>query len=137
MRSSIITVCLASLLLTACATEWGYKLPTGSERFTAVPDEQVEILFGPPSRPFKKVGIVSVLGAAYSSDVAMFKKLRKAAADLGADAVIVSGQSQGFMGLPGVQNTVLAGNTAITTGGSYAFSYPKNQGIAIKYLVKP
>jgi hypothetical protein len=41
----------------------GYKLPTGSERFTAVPDEQVEILFGPPSRPFKQIGIVSVLGA--------------------------------------------------------------------------
>jgi hypothetical protein len=66
----------------------------------------------------------------------MYKKLRKAAADLGADAVIVSGQSQGFVGAPGVQNTTLVGNTAITTGGSYAFSYPKNQGIAIKYLVK-
>jgi hypothetical protein len=77
-----------------------------------------------------------VLGGAFSSDVAMYKKLRKAAADLGADAVIVSGQSQGFAGVPGVQSTVLAGNTAITTGGSYAFSYPKNQGIAIKYLVK-
>ena len=64
----------------------------------------------------------------------MYKKLRKAAADLGADAVIVSGQSQGFAGVPGVQSTVLAGNTAITTGGYYAFSYPKNQGIAIKYI---
>jgi ABC-type multidrug transport system fused ATPase/permease subunit len=36
-----------------------------------------------------------------------------------------------------VQSTALVGNTAIATGGSYAFSYPKNQGIAIKYLVKP
>ena len=124
------------MFLTACASEWGYKLPTGSERFSAVPAEQVEILFGPPNRPFKQIGIVSVLGGAFSSDVAMYTKLRKAAADLGADAVIVSGQSQSFAAVPGVQSTVVTGNTAITTGGSYAFSYPKNQGIAIKYAAK-
>jgi hypothetical protein len=101
-------------------------LPTGTEKFTAVPAEQVEILFGPPNRPFKQIGIVSVLGSTFSSDTAMYKKLRKAAADLGADAVIVSGQSQGFVAAPGVQSTVVTGNIAITTGGSYAGSYPKN-----------
>jgi hypothetical protein len=36
----------------------------------------------------------------------------------------------------GPPDLLIAGNTAITTGGYYAFSYPKNQGIAIKYLVK-
>jgi hypothetical protein len=76
---AILTAFLLSLFLAACATEWGYKLPTGSEKFTAVPAEQVEILFGPPNRPFKQIGIVSVLGGAFSSDVAMYKKLRKAA----------------------------------------------------------
>jgi hypothetical protein len=125
MRSSILTVCLVSLFLTACVTEWSYKLPPGSERFTAVPDEQVEILFGPPSRPFEQVGIVSALGSAFSSDIAMYKKLRKAAADLGADALIISDQSQGFVGVPAAQSTVLAGNTAITTGGSYAIFLSK------------
>jgi hypothetical protein len=133
MRLSTITVCPASLFLTGCATEWGYKLPTGSETFTAVPAEQVEILFGPPSRTFKQVGIVSVLGSAFSSDVAMYKKLRKAAADLGADAVIVSGQSQGLAFVPGVQTTSLVGKTAITTGGPFISSYPKSQGLAIKH----
>jgi hypothetical protein len=129
-----ITAFLLSLFLVGCDTEWGYKLPRGSEKFTAVSADQVEILFGPPNRPFKQIGIVSVLGGAFSSDVAMYAKLRKAAADLGADAVIVSGQSQSFASVPGVQSTIVTGNTAITTGGSYAFSYPKNQGIAIRYI---
>jgi len=39
-------------------------------------------------RQYKRSGtIVSVMGSTFSSDVAMLKKLRKAAADLGADAV--------------------------------------------------
>jgi hypothetical protein len=109
-------------------------MPTGSEKFAVVPAERVEILFGPPNHPFKQIGIVSVLGSTFSSDVAMYQKLRKAAADLGADAVIVSGQSQSFASVPGVQSTVVTGNTAITTGGAYAFSYPKNQGLAIKCI---
>jgi hypothetical protein len=145
-----------AMSLSACSsiTEWGYKVPTGQERFAAVPSEQVEILFAAPARPFKQIGIVSALGGAFSSDVAMYKKLRKAAADLGADAVVVTGQSQGIMTAPGVQttfgnayttanvtgnryNATVTGNTTstATTVGMPAmtFSYPKNQGIAIKY----
>jgi hypothetical protein len=148
--------CAMAMSLTACSsiTEWGYKVPTGPERFAAVPAGRVEILFAPPARPFKQIGIVSALGGAFSSDVAMYKKLRKAAADLGADAVVVSGQSQGIMTAPGTQttfgnayttanitgnryNATLTGNTtsAATTVGMPAmtFSYPKSQGIAIKY----
>lgn len=148
--------CAMAMSLTACSsiTEWGYKVPTGPERFAAVPAEQVEILFTPPARPFKQVGIVSALGGAFSSDVAMYKKLRKAAADLGADAVVVTGQSQGLMTAPGVQTTLgNASTTANVTGNRYnaalignttstattvgipamTFSYPKSQGIAIKY----
>jgi hypothetical protein len=77
------------------------------------------------------------MGSSFSSDVAMYKKLQKAAADLGADAVIVSGQSQSLASPSGVQSTVVTGNTAITKGGPYAFSYPKNQGLAIKYIQHP
>jgi hypothetical protein len=85
----------------------------------------------------------------------MLKKLRKAAADLGADAVIVTGQYQGIVSAPttsttlGTANTsgvvtangprsanlnastTLSATTVGTSGG--VFSYPKNQGIAIKY----
>ena len=79
-------------------------MPTGTERFAAVPAERVEILLAAPARPFKQIGIVSALGGAFSSDVAMYKKLRKAAADLGADAVMVTGQSQGINDGSGVPN---------------------------------
>ncbi|HET9373901.1 MAG TPA: hypothetical protein VFO40_02950 [Chthoniobacterales bacterium] len=69
----------------------GIQIAKGTERFAAVPAERVEILFASPARPFKQIGIVSAMGGAFSSDVAMYAKLRKAAADLGADAVIVTG----------------------------------------------
>ena len=154
MKFAILT-CAFAVSLTACSTEWGYKMPTGSERFAAVPAQQVEILFAAPARPFAQIGIVSALGGAFSSDVAMYQKLRKAAADLGADAVVVTGQSQGMMTAPGVQTTLgNAYTTANVTGNRYystvtgnttstattvgmpamTFSYPKNQGVAIKYL---
>ncbi len=112
-------------------------------------------MFAAPTRPFKQIGIVSALGGAFSSDLAMYKKLRKAAADLGANAVIVTGQSQGIMTAPGAQTTIGSANTvgSITPMGRYrasvnanttstattvgmpamTFSYPKNQGIAIRY----
>jgi hypothetical protein len=130
-------------------------MPTGQDRYAAVPEERVEILFGPPVRPFRQIGIVSAMGGAFSSDVAMYKKLRKAAADLGADAVVVTGQSQGIMTAPGSQTTIGSANTVgtVTSMGAYGstvsanttstattvgmpamtFSYPKNQGVAIKY----
>jgi hypothetical protein len=86
-----------------------------------------------PTDLLNKLGSSQCSEARFRLITAMYKKLRKAAADLGADAVIVSGQSQGFVAAPGAQSTVVTGNIAITTGGSYAGSYPKNQGIAIKY----
>ena len=81
------------------------------------------------------------MGSTFSSDVAMLKKLRKAAADLG-DAVIVTGQYQGVVSAPLSSTTLGSANTnganttfaATTVGtGGAVFSYPKNQGIAIKY----
>jgi hypothetical protein len=56
--------------LTACSSisEWGYKMPTGTERFAPVPPEHVELLFAAPSRPFKQIGIVSAIGSVTSSE---------------------------------------------------------------------
>jgi hypothetical protein len=115
---------------------------TSSEVYPAVSADKVEILFAMPTRACKQIGIVSVMGSTFSSDVAMLKKLRKAAADLGADAVIVTGQYQGVVSAPlssttlgsantNRANTTFAATTVGTSGG--VFSYPKNQGIAIKY----
>jgi hypothetical protein len=58
------SACAMAVSLTACSsiTEWGYKMPTGSERFSAVPAEKVKILFAPPGRPYRQIGIVSALG---------------------------------------------------------------------------
>jgi hypothetical protein len=130
-KNIVAILTLVSLFLAGC--EWGYKMPTGSERFAAVSPERVDILFAAPNRPFKQIGILSAMGSTSSSDVAMYTKLRKAAADLGADPVMVSGQSQGVISVPGVQTTSLVGITAITTGGSFLASYPKSQGLAIRY----
>jgi hypothetical protein len=71
-------------------------MPTGPERFAAVPPEHVDVLFAAPVRPFKQIGIVSVLGSVTSSDVAVYQELRKAAPDLGADAVVVPDKADGF-----------------------------------------
>jgi hypothetical protein len=147
-----LSVLVLALGFSACSsiTEWGYKMPTGPDRYAAVPAERVDVLFNAPARPFKQIGIVSALGGAFSSDVAMDKKLQKAAADLGADAVIIVGQSQGIMTVPGTQTTLASSNTNGTvTGRSFnaqttttattvgmpamTFGYPKSQGVAIKY----
>ena len=155
MTKRLMSGFVAVFFLSACATEWGYKMRTGSEVYAPVPAERVDILFGGSPRPYKQIGIVSVLGGAFSSDVAMLRKLRKAAADVGADAVIVTAQYQGLMTAPGSQTTLGSAtttgtitpmgygasvnaatrSTATTVGmPAMAFSYPKNQGIAIKYL---
>jgi hypothetical protein len=110
----------AACLFSGCA-EAGYKMSTGETRYAPVPAQHVEILFSPPNRPFKQIGIVSALGMNWSSDVAMDKKLQKSAADLGADAVILNGSAQ----------------TGPSAFGGYGYftaaSYSKAQGIAIKY----
>jgi hypothetical protein len=89
----------------------------------------------------------------------MYKKLIKCAADLGADAVIVTGEgSYGSIGIPGVSTTtgtattygnataIANGNTVdaygnATTYGSattssspnYSADLPRDKGLAIKY----
>jgi hypothetical protein len=142
MKSLKFLPLLFACILVGCATEWGSKMRTSSEVYPAVAPDKVEILFSLPTRVYKQVGIVSVEGSTFSSDVAMLKKLRKAAADLGADAVIVTAQYQGVVSAPlssttfGSANTSGANTTftATTVGaGGGIFSYPKNQGIAIKY----
>ena len=149
-RLSIVAFAILGFSACSSITEWGYKMPTGPDRYAAVPSERVDVLFNSPSRPFKQIGIVSAMGGAYSSDVAMDRKLQKAAADLGADAVIIVGQSQGIMTVPGTQTTLASSNTSGTVAaGSFnaqttttattigmpamTFGYPKSQGIAIKY----
>lgn len=106
MRRCLVLVVIG--LLTQSCT-WGYKQSTTNQTYSSVPSERVEILSFPPSRPFKQIGIVSAVG--YLSTSETYRKLRKAAADLGADAVIVTHSTPVNM-----------------------LTYPSVEGAAIKYL---
>jgi hypothetical protein len=88
----------------------------GEKRYASVPTERVMVLFEPPNRPYQQIGIVSSLGGWYASDGDNYRKMQMAAADLGADAVIVQGPP------PASQRDY--------------WQYPKTTGIAIKYTVQ-
>ena len=103
----IIALVATGLLTQSCTM--GYKQSTTNQTYSAVQSERVEILSFPPTRPFKQIGIVSALGYVSSSET--YRKLRKAAADLGADAVIVTHSTSVNM-----------------------LTYPSAEGAAIKYL---
>ena len=116
----------AVLLLAGCST-WGTKVPMGGKRYPKVSREHVVILFETPKRPHEQIGLVSSIGGVFASDGDMYKKMQMAAADLGADALIVR---QG-------------GVAAVTTGTGVTvvqsqtvknyWDYPKTEGIAIKW----
>jgi hypothetical protein len=99
----------------------------GGKRYPKVPTEHVVILFETPSRPHEQIGIVSSLGGVFASDGDMLRKMQMAAADLGADAVIVR------EGGTAAVNTG-SGVTVVQTQTVKSYwDYPKTQGIAIKW----
>ena len=105
-------VLIIGLVATGCLTQsctMGFKQSTSDQTYSSVQSERVEILSFPPNRPFKQIGIASAVGYASSSET--YRKLRKAAADLGADAIIVTHSTPVNM-----------------------FTYPSVEGAAIKYL---
>ena len=66
-----------------------------------------------PARPYKEIGLVSSLGGWFASDGDNYHKMQMAAAQLGADAVIVQG--------------------AQAQSQRDYWQYPKTSGVAIKY----
>lgn len=89
-----VRFCLAAylgVLLSGCTT-WGTKVPMGDQHYPSVRTEHVVILFDPPSRPYQQIGVVSSLGGWYTTDGDNYHKMQMAAAQLGADAVIVRGE---------------------------------------------
>lgn len=132
---SVISVVGVVAMLSGCTT-WGYKLRTGNRVYPRVPAQQVEILFAPPTdREYATIGFCSVLGGTLAPDTDMLRKLRKCAADLGADAVILQKEGTAFATFPGTATTVgpIGAETTMIWGPTVA-AYPKNRGIAIKYL---
>jgi len=80
----------------------------------------VQVLFEPPApESYEQIGFCSVLGGAafITPDTDMLRKLQKAAADLGADAVILRKET----------------HAAGYGGGWRGYDYPQNSGIAVKW----
>jgi hypothetical protein len=74
--------------------------------------EQVQLLPGPPDKPFKVVGHVFIDGANSRSWQSIAEAAREEAADMGADAVIMghTGQYQsGMVTMPGVSTSTTNG----------------------------
>ena len=130
----VASIFLSGFALAGCTT-WGYKSRTGN-LYPRTDWQTVKVLWSsPPAATYEEVGMCSVLGGAafITSDVDMFNKLRKAAADLGADAVIVMREGSS-------RATWASGSGSWNSYGgflsasSWSSDYPRNFGIAIKWL---
>jgi len=120
-----VVLLIALIFLTGCST-WGTKVPMGGQRYPKVPVDHVMILFESPERAHRQIGIVSSLGGVFASEGDMYRKMQMAAADLGADAVVV--REKGAT----VQNT--GGVTVVQSQEVRNYwDYPKSHGIAIKF----
>ena len=137
LRTAIsVSICLLAIALAGCTT-WGYKSRTGN-LYPPNDWQLVKVLWSPPpAGTYEEIGMCSVLGGAafITSDVDMFNKLRKAAADLGADAVIVmrEGSSRAAWGSGSGSWNAYGG---YVSASSWASDYPRNFGIAIKLLAR-
>jgi hypothetical protein len=130
-----LTVFACGVALAGCSTTWGYKSRTGANVYPATDWQTVKLLWSPPAvGTYEEIGVCSVLGGAafITSDVDMFNKLRKAAADLGADAVIVMREGS-------TRASWASGSGSWNSYGGFASAsgwssdYPRNFGIAIKW----
>jgi hypothetical protein len=126
---NVITLVLLAgvLLLTGCA--YGYKTAVGSERYKPVDVKHVAILLENPKKAYSTIGIVRALGGTMNSDSSVYAKLQKSAADLGADAVIVQGQQNTYLGQQ-TNGQVIGNSYTATSNATYGVEV---KGIAIKY----
>jgi hypothetical protein len=143
--------------LNGCTT-YGYKTPLGETTYAPVDFHKVKLLFGAPEAKYEVIGVVSVQGGTWASAGDMYQKLIKSAAQLGADAVIVTSEGSQKAIIPGVSSAVGTANTygnatatdygntvdvygaATTTASATTYSsptyiadMPTNKGLAIKF----
>ena len=127
MRLRILSFNVAITLLLAGCSTWGTKVPMGEHQYPPVNARHVVILFEPPSGPYEETGVVSSLGGVFASEGDMYHKMQMAAAQLGADAVIVRGAGTATVKSQG-------GVTVVQTQEVKTYwDYPKTSAIAIKY----
>jgi hypothetical protein len=117
---------IAVLVLVGCT--YGNSMRTSSSVYPPTNSQSVAVLWEAPNRPYEVIGLCSVLGAQFSSEVQMLRKLQKAAADLGADAVIVKREGS-------IKRSFIAGSGGQAGWGLMGGTdeFPKNLGEAIKF----
>jgi hypothetical protein len=83
--SAILLLCLA--LASSCSS----ITPVSQTTHTAVPSDQVEVLYQEPQRPYEVVALISHEAATRFATVpSVIEKCRELAAQAGADALIVT-----------------------------------------------
>ncbi len=97
MRSSFIWLWLVLCVMAGCSWVSVDSTPyAGTPGYPPTDPAKVEILRADPARPFYRLGEIHVDFTGNPREPAMADKIRKAAARMGADAVILSGDT----GLP-------------------------------------
>ena len=117
MRTTLLAIkifCLSPLILTSCVTDVASRY-YANQQYAPKPVEQVELLRGRPSKPFDVIADFQSRGESYES-------MRKRAAQIGADAIII---------------TNLGGYASLTTQWAgddpYSHYYSRLVGTVIKY----
>jgi hypothetical protein len=139
-RMQYILVALLFIFASGC-------IKRDSIRYVMLPAktvEQVELLSGPPDRPFKVVGHVFIDGSNKRGWQSIAEAAREEAADMGADAVFMGqiGEYQaGTVTMPGASTTNTTGrvstysNRSTINANSNTFSAPTvTTGISRKQL---
>src|ERR1700756_2964284 len=99
MRQTIksIIIGLATACLAGCISS--NESPTGLDRYEPTSKKSIHLLDNSPdSSTYEVIGTVSATGAPLASKEAVFEKLKKPAAALGADAVIITYAGKYFRG---------------------------------------
>jgi hypothetical protein len=109
-----ILVMFSCLFLSGCATDVAGRY-YANEKYPTKKTSEVEVLRAEPSRPYETI-------AEFQANNASFNYMRKRAAKIGADAVIVVPAGGWYS-----QNEVWAGND------SHSNSYTRLIGVAIRY----
>ncbi len=109
---------LSLLALVGCT--YGSKVKIGGDSYAPVTQDKVQILLTAPTQPSHVIGMVTARGAKLASTEQVYAKLQKSAADLGADAVIVTEEAiKTYFTIPGhtdTHTTTSVTGTADTTG---------------------
>ncbi len=102
MKKILIPILVCWTFFSGCTT--GEKKFTTDTRYPATEPKSVEILTNEPDRPYESIGTVKGKGALYSSDRDLHDAMRKEAAEMGAQAVIIQKKGRLDFDLMGYHN---------------------------------